>query len=103
MSGIFILETKELLQGVMSQKRKTPSIHNYSRHPACTSHSFGGLSLASQTQEELERVSLRIGGSIKIHPHFFDLDRGLIDSPGVVAGLQASSTALFQFWSVLLH
>src|SRR5450432_3327723 len=64
---------------------------------------FRCLGIACRTQEKFERVPLGIDGSIKIHPHFFDLDRRLVHFPRVVARFQMWSTTLVEFWSIPLH
>jgi hypothetical protein len=49
-----------------------------------------------------EFSSSGIDGSVEIDPDFFDLDRGLIHSLGVVAGFQVRSRASFKFGSICL-
>jgi hypothetical protein len=61
---------------------------------------LGCFSIPRWAEEELDRVPLRIDGSVEIRPRFFDLNRGFIDAPGVVTGFEMRSTAFFQFWSV---
>ena len=63
---------------------------------------LGGLCIPSWTQKKLNGVPLRVDGPVEIDPDFFDFDVRLIHTPGVVAGFQMRSTALFQFRSVIL-
>lgn len=63
---------------------------------------LGGLCIPSWTQKNLHGVPLRGDGPVEIDPDFFDFDGRLIHTPGVVAGFQIRSRALFQFRSVIL-
>ena len=40
---------------------------------------LGGFGISGWAEEEIERVALRINGSVEIDPLFFHLNRGLID------------------------
>src|SRR5258708_29313954 len=58
-----------------------------------------GLGIALRTQEELNRVSLRIHRPVEIRPNFPDFDVRLVHFPGIGAGFEMRTTALLQLWS----
>ena len=72
---------------------------------------LGRSSTAGLIQEEIERLAggmsldatLRYNSSVEIHPRAFDLDVGLIDSPGVVGLLQIRAATFIQFRRILLN
>jgi hypothetical protein len=68
----------------------------------CEKEALGGLSISRRTQEKLERVALRINGSIEIHPFLFDFDIRLIDCPGISSGVEVWPTAFVEFWGISL-
>src|SRR5689334_23143161 len=48
-------------------------------------------------------LSLRIHGSLEIHPHLFYFHVGLIDAPRVVRSFEMKAASPFQFGCVLLN
>ncbi len=64
---------------------------------------FGCLSISCGVEQKFQRISLRIYGTIEIHPCLFHFHIGLIDAPRVIRGLEMGPTALLQFWRVVLH
>jgi hypothetical protein len=46
---------------------------------------LSGPGIPCWTQKELDRVPLRINSPVEVHPHFFNLNVGLIHFPGVIA------------------
>jgi hypothetical protein len=63
---------------------------------------FGSSGISGCTQQELERLSCGIHGSIQIHPGAFDLEVRLIDAPRIGGGFQMWAAASVEFWGVVL-
>lgn len=63
---------------------------------------LGGSRISGRTEPEIERVSLRIDGSVEVDPLIFDFDRGLIDLPRIVCHLHVRTTPLFKSRCVVL-
>ena len=61
------------------------------------------FAIACHTQEELERVSLRIHCAIEVHPHLFYFHIGLIDAPGVIGCAEVRLASFLSFRSILLN
>ncbi len=59
--------------------------------------------ISYRTEEEIERVSLRINRAVEIHPLLFDLDGGLINTPRISRRLHMRTTALLQFGCIALN
>ncbi len=64
---------------------------------------FGCLSISSRTQEEVQRIAIRIHCPIQVHPPLFHFDVCLIDAPRIVRDVKMWSAALLQFGCVVLH
>jgi hypothetical protein len=60
------------------------------------------LCISRRAEEEIERVSLRINGSLEIDPLFSYLDIGLIDPPGIGCGLHMRTATTVQLRSIML-
>ena len=63
---------------------------------------FRCFCISCWAEEEIERVPLRIKGSIEVHPLLFHLDVRLVHKPRVVRGFEVGPTALLQFWCIAL-
>src|SRR6266566_7423871 len=68
--------------------------------PRFHKEALGRLGIACRAQEKRERVPIGIDGPIEIHPGCADFDGRLIHSPGIVAGFEVRSTALFELRSI---
>jgi hypothetical protein len=63
---------------------------------------FGSFTISGRAQQEVERVSFRINGSIEVDPLLFDVDVRLVDLPGVRCCLDMRATTPLKLRSVLL-
>jgi hypothetical protein len=63
---------------------------------------LGRFCIASRTQEELERVALRIHSAREVHPDLFDFYVRLLNPPGVIGHVEMRAAALLQFWGIAL-
>src|SRR4030095_370596 len=64
---------------------------------------FGGPRVSFRAEHEVNRLSRRIDGAVKILPLTFDFDVGLINSVGVVGQSQVRTDSFLQLWSISLN
>lgn len=64
---------------------------------------FRSLGTSGLVQEKINRLPNQIHGSIEIHPLASNLDVGLVNTPGIVRLLEKWTSALVDFWRILLN
>jgi hypothetical protein len=73
-----------------------------SRFKCFDEEAFSSFGISSSCQQKADCIAVTAYGSIQILPLFRELHISLVNTPRVIGGVEMRSTALIQFWSIIM-